>query len=114
MKKVLLFLFVSVLFVSCNTNSPQATAEKFTQSMANGDMESAKKYVTTGTASLLDMVTKMSGDSIPKYPDFKFKMIKDSIVGDTAAWITYTSPIGNQEELTLVKQDGQWKVSMGK
>lgn len=114
MKKFLLLLFVSVAFVSCDTNSPKATAEKFTESMAKGDMEEAKKYMTTGTASLLDMAMKMSKDSIPKYPDFKFKMIKDSIVGDTIAWVTYTSPMGSQEELNLVKRDGQWKVTMGK
>ena len=113
MKKFLLLLFVSVLFVSCDTNSPKVTAKKFTESMAKGDMEEAKKYMTEGTASLLDMAMKMSNDSIPKYPDFKFDMIKDSIVGDTA-WVTYISPMGNKEELNLVKQDGQWKVTMGK
>lgn len=114
MKKLLLILFVSVVFVSCNSNSPRATAEKFSESMAKGDLEEAKKYMTTGTASLLDTALKMSGDSIPKYPDFKFEMIKDSIVGDTAAWVTYISPMGNKEELSLVKQEGEWKVTMGK
>ena len=114
MKKLLVLLLISVAFVSCDTNTPKATAEKFTESMAKGDMEEAKKYMTAGTASLLDMAMKMSSDSIPKYQDFKFKMIKDSIVGDTIAWVTYTSPLGSQEELNLVKQDGQWKVTMGK
>lgn len=114
MRKLLLLLFVSVVFVSCDSNSPKATAQKFSESMAKGDMEEAKKYMTPGTVSLLEMVTKMSGDSIPTYPDFKFEMIKDSIVGDTAAWVTYISPMGNMEELNLVKQDGEWKVTMGK
>lgn len=114
MKKFLSLLFISVVFISCNTNSPKATAEKFTESMAKGDIEEAKKYMTTGTASLLDTAMKMSGDSTPKYPDFKFEMIKDSIVGDTVAWVTYISPLGNQEELNLVKQNGEWKVTMGK
>lgn len=113
----MLLLFVSVAFASCNCNSPKATAEKFTESMAKGNVEEAKKYMTPGTASLLDMMVKMTGsatDVIPTYPDFKFEMIKDSIVGDTAAWITYKGPQGNNEELTLVKQDGDWKVTMGK
>lgn len=114
MKKIVLLLFVSVVFVSCNSNSPKVAAEKFTESMAKGDMEGAKKYVTAGTASLIDMATQMSGDALPKYPDFKFEMIKDSIVGDSIAWVTYVSPQGNQEELNLVKRDGEWKVTMGK
>lgn len=114
MKKLLVLLLISVAFVSCDTNSPKETARKFTESMAKGDMVEAKMYMTPGTASLLDMAMKMSNDSIPRYPDFKFDMIKDSIVGDTAAWVTYISPMGNQEELSLVKQDGQWKVTMGK
>lgn len=114
MKKVLIALFVSALFVSCNNNSPEAAARQFSENMAKGNIEEAKKHMTPGTASLLDMALKMSNDSIPKFPDYKFKMIKDSIVGDTIAWVTYTSPIGNEDQLNLVKRDGEWKVSMGK
>ncbi len=114
MKKSLLLLFVSVAFISCNSNSPEGVARKFTETLAKGDTEGAKKYLTPGTAALMDMATKMSGDSTPKNPDFKFKMIKDSIVGDTIAWVTYMSPKGNEEKLNLVKREGEWKVTMGK
>lgn len=114
MRKLLLLLFVAVTFASCNSNSPESTAKKFSESMAKGDMEEAKKYLTPGTASLFDMAVKMSGTTMPTYPDFKFKMIKDSIVGDTLAWVTYLSPENKEEQLALVKENNEWKVTMGK
>jgi putative hemolysin len=114
MKKLLFVLMASLALVSCS-KGPESAAKNFTEHMAKGDINEAKKYTTTQTGALLDMAISLGGSqSMPKYPDYTFKMLKDSIVGDTAAWVTYTTPEGNDDVLTLVKEDNEWKVSMGK
>ena len=113
MKKLLFILLASVALVSCS-KGPESTAKDFAENMAQGNIEEATKHVTSQTKSLLDMAMSFAGDeSIPKYPDYKFEMVKDSIDGDNA-WVTYITPEGNEDVLTLVKENDEWKVSIGK
>ena len=112
MKKGLFFLFALIAMTACS-KGPQGAAKDFAENMAKGNIVEAKKYATASTGGLLDMMSGFSG-AIPKYPDYKFEMIKDSIVGDTLAWVTYTSPEGKQDVLNLKKENGEWKVYMGK
>ncbi|SHF99724.1 DUF4878 domain-containing protein [Dysgonomonas macrotermitis] len=115
MKKLLFILLLPFVFVACTGNGPEGAAKGFSESMAKGDMTEAKKYVTPQTGALLDMIGSMGGsEKMPTYPDYKFEMVKDSIEGDSIAWVTYKTPTGDEDVLNLVKQDGEWKVSMGK
>lgn len=114
MKKILFALLLPLFFVACS-KGPESAAKGYTENLAQGNIAEAKKYSTAQTASLLDMLISMGGsDKMPTYPDYKFEMVKDSVVGDSAAWVTYKTPTGENDVLNLVKTDGEWKVSMGK
>lgn len=114
MKKGLFILLALVVMTACS-KGPESAAKNFSECMAKGDMVGAKKYATTKTAAMLDMMSGMTGGiDMPTYPDYKFKMIKDSIEGDSLAWVTFTDPQGKESVLNLKKEDGEWKVSMGK
>lgn len=117
MKKVLFTLGIALALVSCS-KGPESSAKNFAENMAKGDFTEAKKYATSQTGALLDMVQTMGGDKLSdlakENKDYKFVMVKDSIVGDSVAWVTYTTKEGNEDVMNLVKENGEWKVSMGK
>lgn len=112
MKKLLFVLFASVLLVSCS-KGPESAAKNFAENIAKGNIEEAKKYATPASQPILNLMAGFSSMS-PKYPDYKFKMTKDSIEGDSVAWVTYTTPEGKEDVLNLKKDNGEWKVSVGK
>lgn len=112
MKKTFFFILAAVALTACS-KGPKDAAQNFTENIAKGNITEAKKYVTANTIPLLDMLNGFAG-GMPKYPDYKFKMEKDSIVGDSVAWVTYITPEGKQDVLNLKKENGEWKVYMFK
>jgi len=112
MKKLLFILLVSLTFVACSSG-PEGAAKNFVEAIAKGDLDKAKKHATAQTGALLDMAKSMSKTEMPTYPDYKFEMVKDSVAGDKA-WVTYKEPTGGEGVIDLVKEDGEWKVTVGK
>lgn len=108
MKKIVLTAALSVLLFSCSSG-PESVAEKFTENLAQGKIEEAKKYATESTKSMLDLLNGFGG--FPVNPDFEFKAEKDSVVGNKA-WITFTNQKGEEDVIELVKIDGKWLVHM--
>lgn len=108
MKKVVLLCLVAIAFISCSSG-PEKTAKNFLENLSKGKVEEAKKYATEPTGNLLDLATGFG--SLPVDPDFKFKLVKDSIVGNKA-WITYSDQNDKVETIELAKIDGDWKVHM--
>lgn len=108
MKKIGMFIALGVCMVSCS-KGPQDAAVKFTENVAKGKIEEAKKYATEPTGKLLDMAISFGG--MPVDPDAKIEFVKDSIV-DTKAWVTIKNSGGEEKEVTLVKVDGKWLVNM--
>jgi hypothetical protein len=108
MRKLLSFL-VLVLFLSSCASGPEKTAQNFTENLAKGKVDEAKKYATESTGKLLDFASGFGAMELE--PNFKFVMEKDSIVQDKA-WVTYKNPKGETETLQLVKIDGKWLVHM--
>jgi len=108
MKKTFLLLSLSLLLFACSSG-PEKTARNFTENMAKGKVKEAKKYATESAGQLLDLAVSFGGMTV--HPDFKFKMEKDSIVGDKA-WVTYKGEEGELETLELVKIDGDWLVHL--
>ncbi|MCL6217738.1 DUF4878 domain-containing protein [Zunongwangia pacifica] len=107
MKKIITIIAVSALLLSCSSG-PEKAAKNFTENMAKGKVEDAKKYATQSTGKLLDMAVSFGGSQIE--PDFKFEFVKDSIV-DNRAWVTYMDN-GEKKDLELVKIDGKWLVNV--
>lgn len=108
MKKIAMLVTLGLLMVSCS-QGPKDAAVKFTENVAKGKIEEAKKYATEPTGKLLDMAMSFGG--MPVDPEAKVEFVKDSIV-DTKAWVTIKNPKGEEQEITLVKVDGKWLVNM--
>lgn len=122
MKKVLLSLAAIMVFtigmVSCNSNSPKASADKFLTGLLHYDYEAAKSVSTEETKKMIDLMAQFSAmmpDSI-KQAAKKVKVnIKDAKEEGDNATVTYTTSDDPQEKkLNLVKQDGKWLVQYSK
>jgi len=110
MKKIILVLFLGVLF-SCSSE-PEKSVKKFLESSSKGDINEAKKIATKSTGKALDLLGRLGQDSFGE--DFKFKILKDSIVGDKA-WVMYAGTKHGKkykETLELVLVEGKWLVSI--
>ena len=122
MKKVLLslaaVLVLAVSFVSCNSNSPKASADKFMTGLLHYDYEAAKSVSTEETKKMIDLMAQFSAmmpDSM-KQAAKKVKVnIKDSKEEGDKAVVTYTtSDDPAEKKLNMVKQDGKWLVQYSK
>jgi len=100
---------LSMMLVSC-TESPSRVAKKFSQAVATGQVEEAKKYCTESTAKMLDMSAALGG--MTENPNYKMNILRDSIV-DNLAYVFFTENDSDMEQvMKLNKIDGEWKVSM--
>jgi len=108
MKKLLLLAVASTFIISCS-KGPENAAKNFTENLAKGKVDEAKKYATQSTGKLLDFAGGFG--ALPVDPNFKFESVKDSIV-DNKAWVTYKTPNGQKKDIELVKIDGKWLVNM--
>lgn len=109
MKKTISILGLSALLFSCSSE-PGNVAKNFTENLAKGKIDEAKKYATESTGKMIDFASVFG--SSPIDPNFKFEMIKDSIV-ENKAWVTFTNQKGKKETINVVKIDGNWLVHMG-
>lgn len=109
MKKIMLALAMSVLLFACSSGGPEAAVKNFSENVAKGKIDEAKKYATESTGAFLDLAKGFG--SLPVDPNYKFEMLKDSIV-DNKAWVTFVNQKGETETIELVKIDGNWLVHM--
>ena len=107
MKRVL-FAIMIVFFASCSSG-PQKVAKEFTENLSKGKTLEAKKYCTESSGQMIDFASQLGG--LPIDPNFKFIIVKDSIV-DNKAWVTFKDQNEKQDVVELVKIDGIWKVHM--
>ncbi len=109
MKKILFILAISSLLLSCSSSGHVKAVKNFTENMAKGKTEEAKKYATESTAQMLSLVSSMGAGEID--PNFEFELVKDSVV-DKKAWVTFINQKGKEETVEVVKIDGKWLVHM--
>ncbi|MBK1439841.1 hypothetical protein JHJ32_07590 [Parapedobacter sp. ISTM3] len=106
MKRYFFICFLAGYFLYSCSSSPTNVAKEFTESMAKGKINEAKKHATEATGNMLDFASGLGGLSVQ--PDFKFEKIRDSVAGNRA-WVTFMD--GKKEEtVELVKIDGTWLV----
>lgn len=96
------------LLLSCSSG-PESAVKNFTENLAKGKIDQAKKYATEPTGKILDLASSFGG--LPVNPDFKFEMVKDSII-DNRAWVTFTNQDEEEKTMELVKIDGVWLVHL--
>ncbi len=110
MKKIIAVITISTLLFSCSSG-PENAAKNFTENLAKGKVDEAKKYATESTGKMIDFASQFGGFTVD--PNFEFEMIKDSIV-ENRAWVTFTNQKGKKKTATVevVKIDGDWLVHM--
>ena len=103
-------VFFLIFLVGCMGSSPSSTAKSFMSALQDGNATKAKEYATANTAVILDMMVAMG-----KLPNVKnFKIVKELIDGNRAM-VRYTEgDSGQEQELNLIKVDGDWKVQISK
>ena len=126
MKKVSVFLKVvvlglSLLMVSCaKEGGPEDVAKKFLGHVNKLEFKEAKVFCDEKTASLLDMLSGLTGlaKDLPKdsKKDIEVEIVKTDIKDDVATVTYKQTEKGETKEskLILKKIEGQWKVSMNK
>ena len=116
---IILFL-LGVLMYSCAvfdvsySKKPEKVAKKFLESLYNGDYEKARKYGTTHTRQIIDLMDQLvtiSGEkTLPV--NSKVQMLDSEIRGDSAICNYFVNDA--KSELLLLKTDGKWLVEMKK
>jgi GH25 family lysozyme M1 (1,4-beta-N-acetylmuramidase) len=122
MKKVFFSLVavfaLAISLVSCSSNSPKASAEKFVNGLTHMDYEAAKSVSTEDTKKMLEMMqqlTAMMPDSVKENAKkAKVNIGKEEINGDKATVTYTTSENPTEQKLNLVKQNGKWLVQWSK
>lgn len=110
MKKYLFIAFMAGLGLTSCSSGPTDVAKNFSENLAQGKLDEAKKYATQSTGKLIDLANGFGGIKVK--PNFKFVAVKDS-VADNKAWVYFKDETGDQQTLELVKVDGKWLVDIG-
>jgi len=109
MKRITLVL--ATLLLSCSNGEKEylITAENYTNNLLKGQLEKAKEFMTESTAKLIEQSFKFKKQKI--YPNFEFKVIKDSI-SKNEAWIKFTDKNNSKrtDKIYLIKVNEKWLV----
>jgi len=112
MSAVVIALALVFGIVSCGGGgSPTAAAKGFIAAVEKGDAKAIEKYSTKETAALMTMFGDKAKTSMAEIG--KVNVTSEKIDGDNAT-VTLTFADGSSEDLSLVKDGGQWKVNVDK
>jgi len=120
MKKLMSIGFVllfSFFMVSCggSSDNPQDVAKAFMEALADQDYDKAKDLGTENTVMMIGMIEGMAGMAEGEEAEAGELTWGDTeIDGDSA--VCYYSEEGKegQQQVDLIKVDGDWKVDMKK
>lgn len=118
MKKILGMLAMALCLVGCS-KGPDKVAMAFLEAVADGNLEKAAEYASKDTKPVLKVAAAVpgTGEQIKKECEgAKFKAVDTKIDGDKATVKIETTKDGKTEteDIKLVKEDGEWKVSVQK
>jgi cytochrome oxidase Cu insertion factor (SCO1/SenC/PrrC family) len=91
--------------------SPSSAARKFFEAVAKNDVKAMEKVASPEVVQLIGMLGEKSEESLANFG--KITGTTEEIDGDTAT-VTVTFENGEEEEVTLKKIDGKWKVIIEK
>jgi hypothetical protein len=112
---LLSFIFILTVLVSCmkDDHSPEVIAEKFLNHIEKAEFKEAKLYCDEKTASMIEVLESFA-TSFPKKDTIDLVEILSSEIKDDQATVPYSMSKKEEEQLTLKKVDGQWKISIDK
>ena len=116
---ILVIVIVLLTLTACG-NKPEKTATAFLSAVQAKDFEKAKEYTTDEGKELLTMAATMTA-SMDEQEDenITFNIIETVVEGDSAV-VKYEEIDGDnpdskkEQELQMVKVDGDWKVALSK
>lgn len=122
LKLAALALVLSLSLSSCSGNGPEDTAKKFIEYTNQGEFSKAKELSTDKTAAMLGMAEGFAQGKMEemkeKNKDVKVEIISSEVNEDKAT-VKFKltggeNTSGSENQLNLVKVDGEWKVDMNK
>ncbi len=127
MKKMMVLLALCAAAIAgCGPKTPEAVALKFMECQLKGDLDGAMKYMTKDGKKMIEGFKTMAGDKwkeevkkdVEKHKGVKVAKKDVKIDGDKATVKITLSKEGEketeEEEIKLIKEDGEWKVATGK
>jgi len=101
---------------ACSSNNPKAVAQKFLNGVMHLKLEDAKAVSDSTTRILLEIAESRIGDSLKAYAKDIKVTIKDVHEAGDSANVVFTTNVmnGKTENLHLIRENGQWLVSIGK
>lgn len=121
-KLVAVLALLSISLFSCSGSGPEATAKQFVTLTSQGDLAEAKKLCTAETASLLAMAEGFMAKEKDKLKEQNKNIAVEVIsteITDDKAKVKYKitgakDATKEEQEIDLVKIDGDWKVNINK
>lgn len=92
-------------------SSPTAAAKAFIAAVQKGDAKAMEKVATKNTVELMGLFSEKAAAAMKEYG--KITNAAEEIDGDTAV-VSLTFENGETEEITLIKENGKWLVSIHK
>jgi hypothetical protein len=95
---------------------PQEVALEFMHAIQESNFERAKEYATKESQSVILLYSIFDGkrneNEREKIKNAKLEVVNQKEDGDKATVTILNSSVSSQETLLLVKEDGQWKISL--
>jgi hypothetical protein len=114
MKKYVFLSLLVILFASCNTTTPQKSAEKFLTGLINNDSSAMLSSATDQTKELVRFYFMIRLDSI----QFDKKIsVSPNLISQKKDTAIVGYRLQDQEKelpLMLIKEHGDWKVACAK
>ena len=110
---------LAAILAGCGGSSPDSVAVNFLSNVRDGKFEDAAKCASKKTAPLIAMLGAMGKDSkeLKEMKGTSFKVLETKVDGDKATVKIEASKDGKTEkaeDITLIKEDGAWKVDVDK
>ena len=106
-------MIIGLTFTACGSGggSPSNVAKQFYTALEKGDAKAAGELMTPESAQMIVMFMEKAKGAITDKGGIDHS--EETINGDTAI-VKTTFKDGSTEELSLVKVDGKWKVTIDK
>ena len=109
---IALAVVIGFTVVACGGGGgPTAAAKAFMTAVEKGDTKAMGKVATKDTVALMAMFGEKASNSVKEYG--KITNTSEKIDGNNAT-VLLTFDSGKTEELTLIKENGKWLVSVSK
>lgn len=117
-RRIVFLMCVSgVLFTSCKKRpEPQEVALEFMHAIQESNFERAKEYATKESQQVILLYSIFDGkrneNEREKIKNAQLKIVDHKEEGDKATVTILNSSASQQETLQLIKESGQWKISL--